>query len=32
MNSQLQSTSATYGELQPYQEDGTTVGYKVVFK
>lgn len=32
VNSQLQSTSATYGELQPYQEDGTTVGYKVVFK
>lgn len=32
MNSQVQSTSATYGELQPYQEDGTTVGYKVVLK
>lgn len=32
MDSQLHSTSATYGELQPYQEDGTTVGYKVVFK
>ena len=32
MDSQLHSTSATYGELQPYQEGGTTVGYKVVFK
>ena len=32
MDSQLHSTSATYGELQPYQENGTTVGYKVVFK
>lgn len=32
MDSQLYSTSATYGELQPYQENGTTVGYKVVFK
>ena len=32
MDSQLHSTSATYGELQPYQENGTTVGYKVIFK
>ncbi|MFR8584391.1 MAG: immunoglobulin-like domain-containing protein [Thomasclavelia ramosa] len=32
MDSQLHSTSATYGELQPYQENGTTVGYKVVFR
>lgn len=32
MDNQLHSTSATYGELQPYQEGGTTVGYKVVFK
>lgn len=32
MNSQLQLTSASFGELQPYQEDGTTVGYKAVFK
>lgn len=32
MNTQIQSISATYGELQPYQEDGATVGYKDVFK
>lgn len=32
IDSQLHSTTATYGELQPYQEDGTTIGYKAIFK
>lgn len=32
MDSQLHSTSATYGELQPYQENGITIGYKVLLK
>lgn len=32
MNDQLNKSNATYGELQPYQENNTTVGYKVIFK
>lgn len=32
MNKSLKSSDATYGELQPYQENGATVGYKVVFR
>ena len=32
MNDQLNKSNATYGELQPYQENNTTVGYKVLFQ
>ena len=32
MKNSLKSSGATYGELQPYQENDATVGYKVVFK
>ena len=32
MNSQLELSKATYGELQPYQENYVALGYKVVFK
>ena len=32
MNDQLNKSNATYGELQPYLENNTTVGYKVIFK
>ncbi len=32
MNKSLKSSGATYGELQPYQENGVTVGYKVFFR
>lgn len=32
MNDQLNKSNAAYGELQPYQENNTTIGYKVIFK
>lgn len=32
MNSQLDLSNAIYGELQPYQENCVTLGYKVIFK
>lgn len=32
MNDQLNKSNATYGELQSYQENNITVGYKVIFK
>lgn len=32
MNDQLNKSNATYGELQPYKENNTTVGYKVLFQ
>ena len=32
MNDQLNKSNATYGELQPYQENDVIVGYNVIFK
>lgn len=32
MNDQLNKSNAIYGELQPYQENNVTVGYKVLFQ
>lgn len=32
MNDQLNKSNATYGELQPYQENNVTVGYMIIFE